>query len=96
MFVIKTNGIIFVDRVLTEEDLSIQDIQCLGLELQEEFEMDVGKLVRGMGMKKMKSEGSIQHEAIVEECELQQEIGQSENYEDEVGVVRKFGWSHGE
>ena len=83
MFVIKTNGIIFVDRVLTEEDLSIQDIHCLGLELQEEFEMDVGKLMRGMGMKKMKSEASIQHEAIVEEFELQQEIGQSEDYEDE-------------
>ena len=83
LFVMKTNGIIFVDRVLTEEDLSIEDIHCLGLELQEEFEMDVGKLVRGMGMKKMKSEASIQHEAIVEEYELQQEIEHSEDYEDE-------------
>lgn len=63
-------------RVLTEEDLSIQDIHCLGLELQEEFEMDVGKLVRGM--KNLRSEASIQHEAIVEEYEWQ-EIGQSED-----------------
>ena len=63
-------------NIVCDNDLSIQDIHCLDLELQEELEMDVGKLVRGMGMKKMKSEGSIQHEAVVEECELQQEIGQ--------------------
>lgn len=66
--------------MLTEEDLSIQDIHCLGLELQEEFEMDVGKLVRGM--KNLRNDGSVQNEVIAEEDEWQ-EGGQSEEYREE-------------
>eukprot|EP01036_Dinobryon_divergens_P025078 gene25078-33591_t len=67
-------------RVITEEDLSIQDIHCLGLDLREEFEMDVGKLVRGM--KNLRNEGTTQNEAIAEEDEWQEE-GQEEEYEED-------------
>ena len=66
--------------MLTEEDLSIQDIHCLGLDLREEFEMDVGKLVKGM--KNLRNEGGTQNEAIAEEDEWQEE-GLSEEYEED-------------
>ena len=60
--------------------MSIQDIHCLGLDLREEFEMDVGKLVKGM--KNLRNEGGTQNEAIAEEDEWQEE-GLSEEYEED-------------
>ena len=42
--------------MLTEEDLSIQDIHCIGRELKEEFEFEVEKLVKRIKSGRTKSE----------------------------------------